>query len=61
MKGGSAFKGIFMDMAHQWCADTEWYSSDWHFTVTGDIILFIVTGKVNTNTVQINNANSITT
>ena len=50
-----------MDMAHQWCADTEWYSSDWHFTATGDIILFIVTGKVNTNTVQINNANSITT
>ena len=24
VKGGSAFKGILMDMAHQWCADTEW-------------------------------------
>ena len=23
VKGGSAFKGILMDMAHQWCVDTE--------------------------------------
>ena len=24
VNGGSAFKGILMDMAHQWCVDTGW-------------------------------------
>ena len=23
-EGGSTFKVILMDMAHQWCVDTEW-------------------------------------
>ena len=60
MKGGSVFKGILMDMAHQWCAELNGsYSSDWHFTATGDNIYCY--WVVNTNTVQTNIVNNIAT